>query len=141
MRAVRGRQEGRLRMLTPWLRAFVPAVGLVCAGPAVGQQSRPTPGDPRQGERPFDAKEDRQRLSTRPAAVPAIARPQGQASTKPLFVLKSLVIEGAVSIPETEFADLYQPLIGRKVSEADLLGVTNGISDRYRAAGFHLSRA
>lgn len=141
MRAVRGRQEGRLRMLTPWLRALLPAVGLVCAGPAFGQQSRPTPVDPRQGERPFDTQEERQRLARPPVAVPSIARPEQQADTRPLFVLKSLSIVGATAIPALEFVDLYQPLIGRKVSQADLLRVTNGISDRYRAAGFHLSRA
>jgi hemolysin activation/secretion protein len=58
-----------------------------------------------------------------------------------MFVLTSLSIEGATAIPEQAFADLYAPLIGRKVSQADLLGVANGISDRYRAAGYHLSRA
>ena len=56
MRAVRGRQEGRLRMWTAWSRALLPTLGLLCAGAAYGQQqSRPAPVDPRQSERAFDA--------------------------------------------------------------------------------------
>src|SRR5262245_9131497 len=110
MRAIRGRREGRVRILTPWLRALLPVFGLVCAGPAFGQLSRPTPVDPRQGERPFDEQEERQRLTRRPVAVPSIARPQAQADTTPLFVLQSLSIEGAIAIPEARFVDLYQPL-------------------------------
>jgi len=142
MRAVRGRQEGRVRMWTAWSRALLPALGLFCAGAAYGQQqSRPAPVDPRQSERTFDAQRERQRMARPAVTVPTVARPQPEADTRPMFVLTSLSIEGATAIPEQAFADLYAPLIGRKVSQADLLGVANGISDRYRAAGYHLSRA
>ncbi len=130
-----------MRMWTLWLRALLPAFGLICAGPALGQQSRPAPVDPRQSERNFDAQRERQRLARPPVAVPSIARPEQQADTRPMFVLTALSIEGATAIPAESFAGLYSPLIGRTVSQADLLGVANGISDRYRAAGYHLSRA
>src|SRR4029077_8001720 len=35
----------------------------------------------------------------------------------------------------------YQPYIGKKVSQADLVAIATAVSDAYRAAGFHLSRA
>jgi hemolysin activation/secretion protein len=36
---------------------------------------------------------------------------------------------------------VYQPYLGREVSQGDLAGIASGISELYRAAGFHLSRA
>ena len=38
-------------------------------------------------------------------------------------------------------ATAYQPYLGKKVSEADLTAMAAAVSDVYRAAGFHLSRA
>ena len=133
-----------MRSFTHWLRVLLYApVLVVCAGPALAQQAapRPVPIDPGQSEKSFDAEQERRRFGRPPVAVPSIARPQATGDTKPLFVLKSVAIEGAIAIPAESFSDLYASLIGRKVSQADLLSITNGITERYRAEGFHLSRA
>jgi hemolysin activation/secretion protein len=44
-------------------------------------------------------------------------------------------------MPAAQLATAYQPYIGKNVSQADLAAIATAISDCYRAAGFHLSRA
>ena len=73
--------------------------------------------------------------------LPQFARPEGQGDSKPLFVLRHVSITGAVAIPQERLAATYQPYIGKKVSQADLAAIAAAVSDVYRAAGFHLSRA
>ena len=41
----------------------------------------------------------------------------------------------------SDLAAAWQPFVGKKVSQADLVTIATGIGDIYRAAGFHLSRA
>jgi hemolysin activation/secretion protein len=71
--------------------------------------------------------------------MPQFERPQ--ADGKPLFVLHSVSIAGAAAIPREHLAAVYQPYLGKMVSQADLVAIAEGISDLYRAAGYHLSRA
>ena len=72
---------------------------------------------------------------------PQFARPEGQGDSKPLFVLQHVSITGAVALPQDRLAATYQSYIGKKVSQADLAAIAAAVSDVYRAAGFHLSRA
>ena len=72
---------------------------------------------------------------------PQFARPEGQGDSKLLFVLQHVSITGAVAIPQERLVTTYQPYIGKKVSQADLAAIAAAVSDVYRAAGFHLSRA
>ena len=67
--------------------------------------------------------------------------PSGRADSRPLFVLRKVSLTGARAIPREEIARAYQPYLGKKVSQADLAAIASAISDLYRAAGFHLSRA
>ena len=78
-----------------------------------------------------------------PAAggLPMQARPKVGADTRPLFELHHVTIVGAHAIPLDRLAVAYQPYIGKKVSQADLAAIAAAISETYRAAGFHLSRA
>ena len=73
--------------------------------------------------------------------MPQFARTAGQGDSKPLFVLQSVSITGAVAIPHGRLATAYQPYLGKKVSQADLAAIASAVSDIYREAGFHLSRA
>src|SRR5205085_2292366 len=59
----------------------------------------------------------------------------------PRFVLRNVLLTGALTIPRERFATAWQPFIGKKVSQADLVAIAGAIGDVYRAAGFHLSRA
>nr|WP_291854684.1 ShlB/FhaC/HecB family hemolysin secretion/activation protein [Bradyrhizobium sp.] len=98
--------------------------------------------DPRQTERNFDAFEAAQKRTGRaPIPIPDTARPQVKYDTKPLFKLTGASVTGARSISSAAIAATYQPYIGKTVSETDLAAITSKISDLYRDAGFHLSRA
>ncbi len=46
-----------------------------------------------------------------------------------------------MSLPQDAIAAAYQPYLGRKISKADMVAIAGSISDLYRQAGFHLSRA
>jgi hemolysin activation/secretion protein len=106
-------------------------------------QSANQPGyDPRQTERRFESRQSSQGANGRPRLPsPQFTRPEGQGDTKPLFVLRHVSISGAVAIPQDRLATTYQSYIGNKVSQADLAAIAAAVSDVYRAAGFHLSRA
>jgi hemolysin activation/secretion protein len=109
---------------------------------AKAQQATQTGFDPRETERRFDAAQSQQPPHARSALrVPQIARSPDAADSKPMFYLRAVSLEGAAAIPRDHLASVYQPYLGKKVSQADLAAIAGGISDLYRAAGFHLSRA
>jgi hemolysin activation/secretion protein len=122
---------------------FVTCLALVlgCGRPADAQQANPG-YDPRQTEKQFD---DRQPNEARPARsplrMPSVARPEVGADTKPLFVLRGVNLVGASAMPPDRLAVTYEPYLGKKVSQADLVTIAQAIGDLYRTAGFHLSRA
>jgi len=57
------------------------------------------------------------------------------------FELKDLRIVGASKLPPESFRPLYANLIGKDVTLSDILDVADGIEDRYRKAGYPLTRA
>src|SRR5437660_4141564 len=110
--------------------------------PANAQQANQPGFDPRQTERRFDALESGQTQPTRPGLnLPQLAQPAVGADTRPSFDLRDVVLTGGRAIPRAELIGTYQPYLGKKVSQADLAAIAGAISDLYRAAGFHLSRA
>ena len=122
---------------------FAVAFAMAWSSGAFAQQAtRPPPIDPSQTEKRIDAQQTEQRRATKPPLkLPKIARPEVQADSRPLFVLKSVSIEGATAIPSSALTELYQPYLGRKISQADMLAIANAISERYRSEGYQLSRA
>ena len=110
--------------------------------PATAQQANQPGFDPRQTEKYFD---DRQSGPDRPAQppprTPTLARPKVAADGKPLFVLRRMSVSGASALLPEQLASSYRPYLGKMVSQADLAAIAQAISDCYRAAGFHLSRA
>jgi len=73
--------------------------------------------------------------------MPFVARPEVTADSKPLFALRAVALTGARVIPRDPIITAYQPYLGKTVSQADLAAIAAAVSDLYRAAGFHLSRA
>ncbi len=73
------------------------------------------------------------RIADQPAAI--------SADQAPLFVLTAVEIDGATAIDPATLSDAYGPYIGLKLSQADLLALAAAVTERYRAAGYHLSRA
>src|ERR1700761_3312448 len=137
-----------------WRASFVPSraavlVILACillspatVRPAHAQQANQPGFDPRQTEKYFD---DRQSGADRPLRAPprtpTLARPDVTADSKPLFVLRAISISGVSALPREQLAASYRPYLGKMVSQADLAAIAQAISDCYRAAGYHLSRA
>ena len=115
---------------------------IIACLPAQAQQANQPGYDPRQIEKRFDDQQSSQGANGRPRLPsPQFARPEGQGDSSPLFVLRHVSISGAVAIPQERLAATYQSYIGKKVSQADLAAIAAAVSDVYRAAGFHLSRA
>lgn len=54
------------------------------------------------------------------------------------IVLQAVHIEGANAIPAASLAPLWQGLVGKKVTGADLNALSRKIADRYNAAGYAL---
>jgi hemolysin activation/secretion protein len=113
------------------------------ASPVFAQQSAPPQRiDPQQPGRQIDANEAEQRRIDKPQPrIQKLAAPQPRAGGAPLFILKSVTIKGAVTIPKRVIATAYRDKLGRAVSQKDLQKIATAIGDLYREAGFHLSRA
>jgi hemolysin activation/secretion protein len=111
--------------------------------PAAAQQSSNQPGfDPRQTEREFDTRRSEQsRVSRGAVRLPRIERTEAGADSRKLIDLRAVSVSGAHTLSREEIARIYQPFLGKKVSQADLVAIATAISERYREAGFHLSRA
>jgi hemolysin activation/secretion protein len=128
-------------------------VGRACAGAlllaaaiasvsAQAQQANQPGYDPRQTEKRFEDLQSGQGVASRSRLpMPRVSHAEGQVDTKPLFVLRRVAVSGAVAIPSDQLSVAYQPYIGKKVSQADLNAIATAVSDIYRVAGFHLSRA
>jgi hemolysin activation/secretion protein len=115
---------------------------IVSSVPAKAQQASQPGFDPRQTEKRFDASQSGQTPATRSALqMPRLSRPEARADSKPLVKLRQVSVTGALTIPADQLITAYQPYLGKKVSQADLVAIAGAISDFYRAAGFHLSRA
>ncbi len=128
-----------------WHRFPTIGVGLwiiIACLPAQAQHANQPGYDPRQTERRFDGQQSSQGVNARPRLPsPQFARPEGQGNSRPLFVLRDVSISGADAIPQERLVATYQSYIGKKVSQAELAAIATAVSDVYRAAGFHLSRA
>lgn len=115
---------------------------LIACVPAQAQHANQPGYDPRQTEKRFEEQQSSQGANGRPRLPsPQFARPKGQGGARPLFVLRRVSITGAVAIPQDRLVTTYQSYIGKNVSQADLAAIAAAVSDVYRAAGFHLSRA
>jgi hemolysin activation/secretion protein len=110
---------------------------------AVHAQQANQPGfDPRQTEKYFDDRQSGPERPVRPSPrTPTLTRPDVTADSKPLFVLRAVSVSGASALPPGQLASSYRPYLGKMVSQRDLAAIAQAISDGYRAAGFHLSRA
>jgi hemolysin activation/secretion protein len=118
------------------------ALLLSAAAGSVPAKAQTSGFDPRQTEKRFDTLESGQTQPARSGLhLPALTRPGVAADTKPLFKLRGVSLTGARAIPREQITRAYQPYLGKSVSQADLAAIAAAVSDLYRAAGFHLSRA
>ncbi len=110
---------------------------------ARAQQASQPGFDPRQTEKRFDALQSEQSPAAAQSGVqvPRISRSEAPADSTPMAVLRKVSLTGARAISHADIVRAYQPYLGKKVSQADLAAIASAVSDLYRAAGFHLSRA
>lgn len=73
------------------------------------------------------------------AAAPPVSAPPGAAEIR--LVLKRVTIEGMTVYAPQEVAALYAPLLGREVSLADVYGIADALTAKYRNDGYILSQA
>jgi len=131
--------RGRKRHLITALVLLAPIFANVSQ--AFAQQANQPGFDPRQPEKYFENQTERETLNRPPVRLPTVGQPNTGGDTKPQFVLRGVSVNGAHAVAPDRIAAVYQPYLGKKVSQADLAGIAGAISDLYRADGFHLSRA
>ncbi|RXG97809.1 ShlB/FhaC/HecB family hemolysin secretion/activation protein [Bradyrhizobium zhanjiangense] len=105
------------------------------------QQANQPGFNPRQPEKYFENQTERETLNRPPVRLPTVGQPNTGGDTKPQFVLRGIDVVGAHAVSRDRIATAYQSYLGKKVSQADLAAIAGAISDLYREAGFHLSRA
>lgn len=130
---------GGKRHLVTALAVLVP----IFAGnhPSLAQQASQPGFDPRQAEKYFENQTERETLNRPPVKLPTVGPPNTGGDTKPQFILRDVHVSGAHAVAPDRIAAVYRPYLGKKVSQADLAAIAGAISDLYREAGFHLSRA
>lgn len=109
--------------------------------PAFAQQANAPGFDPRQPEKYFENQTEQESLRRPAVRLPTVGQPNAGGDTRPQFVLRGVNVSGAHAFSGDRIAAVYQPYLGKQVSQADLAAIAGAISDLYRAAGFHLSRA
>jgi hemolysin activation/secretion protein len=138
---------GSRASLAPYHATFLAIIACILLSLATlrsahAQQANQPGFDPRQTEKYFDDRRSGPDRPVRPPPrTPTLGRPDIRADGKPLFVLRAVSVTGAFALPRNALAASYRPYLGKKVSQADLAAIAQAISDCYRAAGFHLSRA
>ncbi len=134
------RQNGLTRV---WYAATMLVLTVIAPEPAQAQHASQPGFDPRQTEKRFDALQSEQAAAAARSGVqvPLVSRSEAPADSTPLVVLRKVSLTGAGAIPHEDITRIYQPYLGKKISQADLAAIASAVSDLYRAAGFHLSRA
>lgn len=124
------------------LAALVLLAPIFAGLPQASAQQANQPGfDPRQPEKYFDNQTERETLGRPPVRLPTVGQPDTGGDTRPQFVLHEISVSGAQAVSRDRIAAVYQPYLGKQVSQADLAAIAGAISELYRAEGFHLSRA
>lgn len=109
------------------------------AAPAAGA-AIPGAVDPGQIQRRL-APEQR-RASPSSPILPEVTQASAPEQTGEIrFELRGVVVEGASAYREADFAPLYEKLLNRTVSLADVYRLADAITMRYRSDGYVLSRA
>jgi hemolysin activation/secretion protein len=93
-------------------------------------------------EKQFETKANQSKRDKRPdLRLPPVRGASPAAGLTTLFVLRAVELSGATALSTDELAESYRSLLGKPVSEADLVHIVERISEGYRQRGFVLSRA
>ncbi len=99
--------------------------------------------DPNRTEKQIDEKRQQVNRSQKQTVhgLPQAKDLTNGGNTTSLFVLTELKISGATVFSNPELAGTYSNFLGKSVSEADLVTITNNITKLYRDQNYILSRA
>lgn len=126
------------------LRACLAALLVLATTQAFAQSAeRAQPVNPQQPEQSlvFGRAAAARARSALQVPVPQLAGAQAPADTKPFLKLTHISVVGAYAIDPQSLVGCYSRYIGKMVSQADLAQIAENISQLYRDAGYHLSRA
>ncbi len=81
-----------------------------------------------------------------PKAQPAIPEPRLEGPEVPpepeeIFILSAVVVEGATVFAQDAFIEIYEPFLARALTLSEIAQIPELITEKYRDAGFVLSRA
>jgi len=91
--------------------------------------------------------EERFKTPPAPKSAPEIEIPGPEAPLPPEkaqsihFTLTGVVVDGATVFSQADFASLYDPLVGKDITLAQIYDLRDAITAKYRAAGYVLSQA
>jgi hemolysin activation/secretion protein len=103
-------------------------------------QVLPGPATPGRVEERFQPPPVPQSAPTITIPSPEVVLPPDKAAAT-RFLLRGISVEGGTVFTTSDFASLYQPLVGKEVSLLDIYEVRDAITAKYRAAGYVLSQA
>lgn len=116
------------------------AAFLFCGLASAAAQTAPQSVAPGQIEKRFEAPAPLKAPSG--PVIPAIEGQVAPQNAKDVrFTLGAVVVEGSTAFPEAEFVPLYENLLAREVSLADIFAVASAITAKYEEQGYILSRA
>src|SRR3954462_11670135 len=96
---------------------------------AFAQQATQPGFDPRQPQKYFENQTERESLNRPPVRLPTVDQPNTGGDTKPQFVLRGIAVSGARAISRDHIAAVYQPYVGKKVSQADLAAIAGATGE------------
>ena len=89
----------------------------------------------------FEAREAERARAKGATPVPQLGAARTVGKTTPLFFLKAVRVTGVTVVPGEEIAGTYRRFLGKSVSQADLLKLSDDLTELYRRRGYALSRA
>lgn len=119
--------------------ALLSLLGVVALSPSLAQE-RSAEADPAIIERRIPQQPQP------PAAEPPIPEPRLEGPAVPpepeeTFVLSAVVVEGATVFSQDKFIRIYEPFLARALTLSEIAQIPELITEKYRDAGFVLSRA
>ena len=117
--------------------AFLSAITAAHAQQVVPNSGPPQPREGTQIERRIQQQPPPTRLPPPPVVRPGAVPP----AISGTFILSAVVIDGATVFDTAAFVPLYRDLLARPVTQRDLAGLTEAITDMYDKAGYSLTRA